>query len=51
MRFRSTIRAGPHEVRTQLNQEVGAAGERFGLTVGIGEKPDGVLHRLRRLEL
>ena len=43
--------AGPHEVRAQLNQEVGAAGERFGLAVGASEKPDGILHRLRRLEL
>ena len=50
MRFRSTIRPGRTKIRVQLNQEVGAAGERFGLAVGVGEKPDGVLHRLGRLE-
>ena len=50
MRFRSTIRARPDEVRAQLNQEVGAASERFGFAVGVSEKPDGVLHRLGRLE-
>ena len=42
--------AGPDEIGAQLNQEVGAAGERHGLAVGIGEEPDGILDRLGRLE-
>ena len=41
--------AGPHQVGAQLDEEVRAAGERPGLAIGIGEKPDGVLHRLGRL--